>query len=128
MKVSKGFCLLILVAVMVTGCFTPHQPYFHNDEGEFVEIKIEHEDGYVVRGEIGPKSNLASAHPVDSVTSIKISYNEGQEISLDREDIVSIREKEGFPEFEVWILSKEGIRLGSKKDWKRILEERQNAE
>lgn len=127
-SIAKVFCSLILGAVMVTGCFTPHQPYYHNDEDEFVEIKIEHEDGYVGQGEIGPRANLASAHPVESVTSIQISYNEGPEFILDREDIRSIREMEGFPKFEVWILSKEGIRLGSKKDWKRILEEKQDAE
>lgn len=123
--VIKTFCALLVI--VNSGCFTPYQPYFHNEEDESVALRVEHEGGYVVEGEIGPNSNLASSHPVDSVESIKISYNERHEISLAREEINSVRTMEHFPKFEVWLLSKEGIRLGSKEDWKRILDERRGS-
>lgn len=117
--------LWLAIAAGVSGCPYDKQypPYIRNDSDQSAFVTVEYEAGHPgISGPMAPHSNAGHADKDLRISGLGVRYETGAEYELGADDLTRLRDQNGHPGIEVWLLSEGGVRLGNEQDWRRIRE------
>ena len=124
--IKSSFSVIAITALLcLSACYDKqYPPYFRNNSDVPVHISIGYtSDHPPTIGTLSPHTNGGHAEKDLVVESIDVKFEGGPEYALQMSEIESLRAALGRPDFEVWLISESGVRLGNESDWERIIAE-----
>jgi len=119
-----GSCLLgLIVLIGLVGCpyHKQHPPFLRNTAEDPAHLVISYDsDSPISKGVLAPKSNAGHADKGLKIASLRAEFEDGLVVELLEPDMALQRANAGYPDPEVWLISRDGIEIGDIETWRNV--------